>query len=959
MATTRLPFIVTSYTHDLRINCRNCLTKTNRLPGSFFNSILLGALVLVISTGAHGAPRGRFAKAPIAAATNLPVTISLSDYGAAGDGVTNDGPALQAALEALANAGGGTLFVPDGHYAITTTVSVDFSGRASAITIQGTPSALPPPGPGDFGAGLGLTAELHIKTGADHDAIILRNLDTLLVQDLVFIGDPNAIDDARITLTISGVDDTTLLRCEFYGLLTFSAGGAIVYAEASGLKIADSAFLGCGANSGTYAPIIQAYAWTGISLTGTRFVDYGTRPGYYSKTTYMPPFSWLSVGGAAPLTNLSPRRDIVIRDVLFDEGAFYGLSVRPDFFPLPGGGAISLLYISQLYQNVTNLGEVGLRVQNVDNVLIEDSHFGWSHNTRGAMDLSYVKNAVLDQLECVDSATTIIAGPTVRELSVINSIYEVLDSQAPITRVLTTTPETAPGEYVRQKYQDILGHSPDLPGFVYWSQKRAGCNDDAQCTTDEALLDYLNSNPAPTFSISGRLQDTNGAPLAMATVSLTGSHAVNTVTAANGTYTFAGLATAGEYTVTPAKMFYTFNGAGGGTSHTIITPAGNQTADFTGTLAHYSISGRVNDSNNQSLSGATVRLSGGPQGFVSQEVISNASGDYSFTNLPAGAEYTVTVTRNRYSFHPAASTITLAGPVVNLNCSGTPETHSISGRVTDGTDPLLGAVVSLAGDASHITTTDADGDFQFEGILAGGNYTVMVTLRHYTFTSQAVTNLLDDWNGAFNGDLIQYTISGHVTEGGNGLDAVTVTLGGDQAATVITNSTGTFAFTVDAGGDYTVTATKPGYLFGPAIVSYKDLDQNLYPSFNSVLPTLMVNTDTGRAIAFNSITMLTEPFELVTTALNFGSDQRTRVVLFALHVPHDVNLITAQAEDVLGNVYPLVVEFAGPLADANDVKQLNLRLDSRLATGADIKITIKFGEFTSNSVLVRINNAGN
>src|SRR5258705_1276712 len=39
-------------------------------------------------------------------------TLNLRDFGAIGDGVANDGPALQQALKALASAGGGNRFVP-------------------------------------------------------------------------------------------------------------------------------------------------------------------------------------------------------------------------------------------------------------------------------------------------------------------------------------------------------------------------------------------------------------------------------------------------------------------------------------------------------------------------------------------------------------------------------------------------------------------------------------------------------------------------------------------------------------------------------------------------------------------------------------------------------------------------------------------------------------------------------
>ena len=54
---------------------------------------------------------------------------ALSD----GDGMADDGPALQAALDALAAAGGGTLIVPAGRYAIITPVAKDFGGIADRL----------------------------------------------------------------------------------------------------------------------------------------------------------------------------------------------------------------------------------------------------------------------------------------------------------------------------------------------------------------------------------------------------------------------------------------------------------------------------------------------------------------------------------------------------------------------------------------------------------------------------------------------------------------------------------------------------------------------------------------------------------------------------------------------------------------------------------------------------------
>ena len=78
-----------------------------------------------------------------ARASNDETTVfSLGDFGAAGDGQTDDAPALQRALDALADAGGGTLLVPAGRYVIATPVAKDFGGLAS-VTIQGVESGTP------------------------------------------------------------------------------------------------------------------------------------------------------------------------------------------------------------------------------------------------------------------------------------------------------------------------------------------------------------------------------------------------------------------------------------------------------------------------------------------------------------------------------------------------------------------------------------------------------------------------------------------------------------------------------------------------------------------------------------------------------------------------------------------------------------------------------------------------
>lgn len=53
--------------------------------------------------------------------------VSVKDYGATGDGVTDDTVALQAAIDAVAATGGGSLFLPQGVYKTTATIDMDGS----------------------------------------------------------------------------------------------------------------------------------------------------------------------------------------------------------------------------------------------------------------------------------------------------------------------------------------------------------------------------------------------------------------------------------------------------------------------------------------------------------------------------------------------------------------------------------------------------------------------------------------------------------------------------------------------------------------------------------------------------------------------------------------------------------------------------------------------------------------
>ncbi|MGZ5492006.1 MAG: glycosyl hydrolase family 28-related protein [Thermoanaerobaculia bacterium] len=411
--------------------------------GSLFLTIFMTLVGLSLPLGAtdHWVPLRTASSTPLQ--TPGEDIFDLTTFGAVGDGVTDDGPALQSALNAVAQAGGGALCVPAGRYAIITPVLKNFSGSAASLTILGVASLTPVNTQGTAGGstrGLDLTSELVIRTGAATTALSLRGLKSLVISDMVFIGTQEASTDALITLGIYGVAHAAIRHCEFYGLSTLEAGGAVVHADNSRLTIDRTVFLGCTGNSGVRNSVVLNTTWKGLSVTETVFMDFGQRPNYWGKLGLAAAYSWIMVGNTAPASRLSPRREAIIRNVFLDEGGFFGISADPDFYDQQSA-PIDLVHISDLRMNVSSLNASGIYLRRARRVLIERAKFGYSRFADSAVALVNVGEATLDRLECLAAANRIRADGSTGKLTVINSIYTHLASRAKTTKVITTDTE--------------------------------------------------------------------------------------------------------------------------------------------------------------------------------------------------------------------------------------------------------------------------------------------------------------------------------------------------------------------------------------------------------------------------------------------------------------------------------------------------------------------------------------
>lgn len=82
------------------------------------------ATVAGFTTAAAGYTPSGTGAVPRSVASKLQESVSVKDFGAVGDGTTNDGPAINTAIAALSAAGGGVLFFPEGVYNIDTVIAL-------------------------------------------------------------------------------------------------------------------------------------------------------------------------------------------------------------------------------------------------------------------------------------------------------------------------------------------------------------------------------------------------------------------------------------------------------------------------------------------------------------------------------------------------------------------------------------------------------------------------------------------------------------------------------------------------------------------------------------------------------------------------------------------------------------------------------------------------------------------
>jgi Carboxypeptidase regulatory-like domain len=195
---------------------------------------------------------------------------------------------------------------------------------------------------------------------------------------------------------------------------------------------------------------------------------------------------------------------------------------------------------------------------------------------------------------------------------------------------------------------------------------------------------------------------------------------------------------------------------------------------------------------------------------------------------------------------------------------------------------------------------------------------------------------------------------------GEVLAGVTIVLSGSQIEATTSGTDGAYSFTVNAGGNYTLAASKANYALSPQSQTFNDLGADQTADF-MVTPLLLAVGNSTRAIALEPVTFLAEPFS-PTRSLFYGGDNRTRVMLFATELGllpgEGAAAVTAEAEDATHTRYPLTVEYVGSVPGFALMTAIVVRLNDNLGDVGDVLVRVTAHGMRSNRVRVGIGHIG-
>ena len=321
------------------------------------------------------------------------------------------------------------------------------------------------------------------------------------------------------------------------------------------------------------------------------------------------------------------------------------------------------------------------------------------------------------------------------------------------------------------------------------------------CFTPASAVGTLTGNATHSFSafqcyvISGIVTE-GYSPLSG--VSMDGGALGYALTDSSGNYWFNRAPAGASYTITPSKTGYSFSPASrSGTANM------DKSASFS---AIHTLSGRVATSSNAPVAGVSVYW-----GLYGTKT-TDASGNYSFPDVPHGTDYSLSIFKTGYTFSPSSPSGTVTSEAA-LNIVATPLVYTISGNLRNTASGPIWAY-TVGGGALGNVTTNSLGHYSISNVPYGTAYTITPLASYYAFnpvsrSGTTTGNVTADFIGTHT-----YTLSGTILAAGQSLPGALVD--GGALGTQTTNGAGQYQFLkVVEGTSYSLSPSKAGYSIPP------------------------------------------------------------------------------------------------------------------------------------------------
>ncbi len=279
----------------------------------------------------------------------------VTSYGAVGDGTTDDGPAVQAALDA-AQPTGGVVYFPPGQYRIASPVSVNMLGGGSHLVVRGEAGS----------------SELLLRTP---QCIGVHNCDGVVAfEDLILVGTPVG-EDCITGISVHGAGLAVFDRVVAYGV---SCHGELYSADFGSLfrlynctaRITSCLFRGCNAQAAT----VYVEQLRGLTIEDCAFEDIGMLRGVTYSKGGGPGGPWVRVNHLSDNGTTATSQLVVdVARCRFDEGPGRGVVVE-------GDARVRRVRLDACGFNLGGGGH-GASFSNVEHLTIDGGTVGWVNST--------------------------------------------------------------------------------------------------------------------------------------------------------------------------------------------------------------------------------------------------------------------------------------------------------------------------------------------------------------------------------------------------------------------------------------------------------------------------------------------------------------------------------------------------------------------------------------------------